>query len=191
MTLDMSNTDKVNDFRREAMRLGIEVGLPSVNTSGAVFDVENGRILPYSLAAIKGVGAQAVEHLVEARGGRPFRDLAEFAGRINPRILGKRTLESLVVAGAFDEAERDRAASSPSIERIMGIGSAAWSKTSPPARTASISAAPASTRWCCRRPSPGCRPIGCNASMPWSASISPPIRSTNMRPCWKKRRVQN
>ncbi|SHG11461.1 DNA polymerase III, alpha subunit [Kaistia soli DSM 19436] len=121
MTLDMGNTDKVNDFRREAMRLGIEVGLPSVNRSGAVFDVEDGRIL-YSLAAIKGVGAQAVEHLVEARGDRPFRDLASFAARVNPRILNKRTLESLVCAGAFDDLERDRARVFAGIERIMGIG---------------------------------------------------------------------
>ncbi len=122
MTLDMGNTDKVNDFRREAMRLGIDVDLPSVNRSGAVFDVEGGRIL-YSLAAIKGVGAQAVEHLVEARAGRPFRDLADFAARINPRILNKRTLESLVAAGAFDALERDRARVFAGIERIMGIGS--------------------------------------------------------------------
>ncbi|MBZ9935285.1 DNA polymerase III subunit alpha [Mesorhizobium sp. BR1-1-16] len=121
MTLDMGNTDKVNDFRREAMRLGIEVGLPSVNRSGAVFDVEDGRIL-YSLAAIKGVGAQAVEHLVEARGNKPFRDLAGFAARVNPRILNKRTLESLVCAGAFDDLERDRARVFAGIERIMGIG---------------------------------------------------------------------
>lgn len=121
MTLDMGNTDKVNDFRREAMRLGITVDLPSVNRSGAVFDVESGRIL-YSLAAIKGVGAQAVEHLVEARAGRPFRDLADFAGRINPKILNKRTLESLVVAGALDDLDRDRAAVFAGIERIMAIG---------------------------------------------------------------------
>jgi DNA polymerase-3 subunit alpha len=121
MTLDMGNTDKINDFRREALRLDIQVDLPSVNRSGAVFDVEDGRIL-YSLAAIKGVGAQAVEHLVEARGGRPFRDLADFAARINPRILNKRTLESLVAAGAFDDMERDRARVFAGIERIMGIG---------------------------------------------------------------------
>ncbi|MBB3929225.1 DNA polymerase-3 subunit alpha [Kaistia hirudinis] len=121
MTLDMGNTDKINDFRREAMRLGIKVDLPSVNRSGAVFDVEDGRIL-YSLAAVKGVGAQAVEHLVEARAGRPFRDLSEFAARINPKILNKRTLESLIAAGALDELDKDRARITAGIERIMGIG---------------------------------------------------------------------
>ncbi|MCX5515311.1 DNA polymerase III subunit alpha [Kaistia algarum] len=121
MTLDMGNTDKVNDFRRDAMRLGIKVDLPSVNRSGAVFDVEAGRIL-YSLAAVKGVGAQAVEHLVEARAERPFRDLSDFAARINPKILNKRTLESLIAAGALDDLEPDRARVTAGVDRIMGLG---------------------------------------------------------------------
>ncbi len=67
LTLETGNTDKIAEFRREAMRLGITVEPPSVNRSGVEFDVTEGRIL-YSLAAVKGVGAQAVEHLVEARG---------------------------------------------------------------------------------------------------------------------------
>jgi DNA polymerase-3 subunit alpha len=121
MTLDMGNTDKLNDFRREAMRLGITVELPSVNRSGAVFDVEDGRIL-YSLAAVKGVGSQAVEHLVESRAGRAFRDLSDFAARINPRILNKRTLESLICAGALDCLNPDRARVMAGVERIMAIG---------------------------------------------------------------------
>ncbi len=121
MTLDMGNTEKLNDFRREAMRLGITVELPSVNRSGAVFDVEEGRIL-YSLAAVKGVGSQAVEHLVESRADRRFRDLSDFAARINPRILNKRTLESLICAGALDGLNPDRASVMAGVERIMAIG---------------------------------------------------------------------
>ena len=63
MTLDMGNTDKIAEFRREAMRLDITVEAPSINRSGTEFDVEDGRIL-YSLAAIKGVGGPVVESLV-------------------------------------------------------------------------------------------------------------------------------
>jgi DNA polymerase-3 subunit alpha len=92
MTLDTGNTEKIAEFRREAIRLGIIVEPPSVNRSGVEFDVRDGRIL-YSLAAIKGVGAQAVEHLGTARGDRPFRDLADLGQRINPRIINKRTRE--------------------------------------------------------------------------------------------------
>ncbi len=124
MTLDMSNTDKLADFRREAMRLGIEVRPPSIIRSREYFDVQNGAIL-YSLAAIKGVGGQAVEHLVEARGDRPFRDLADFAARIDPKQLNKRTLESLIAAGAFDEMEPDRARLTEGLDVIMAAANRA------------------------------------------------------------------
>ncbi|MDR3375640.1 MAG: DNA polymerase III subunit alpha [Ancalomicrobiaceae bacterium] len=108
MTLDMSNTDKLNDFRREAIRLGIKVMPPSVNQSDVHFEVEDGAIL-YALAAIKGVGRHAVEHLVAERRRAPFRSLGDFAHRVDPKQLNKRTLESLAAAGAFDCLEPDRA----------------------------------------------------------------------------------
>jgi DNA polymerase-3 subunit alpha len=118
MTLDMSNTDKLSEFRAEAERLGIKVEPPSVNRSGATFEVEAGRI-HYALGALKGVGTQAVEAIVEARDGRPFADLAEFAGRINPRALNKRALESLAASGAFDALEANRARAFASADAIL------------------------------------------------------------------------
>ncbi len=124
MTLEMTNTDKIAEFRREALRINVAVDSPSVNRSGATFTVEDGRIL-YSLAAIKAVGHQAVEHLVEVRGDKPFTDLAGFADRINPRIMGKRALESLVAAGAFDELEPNRARLFAGLDRILGRASRA------------------------------------------------------------------
>jgi DNA polymerase-3 subunit alpha len=108
MTLDMSNTDKLAEFRGEAQRLGIKVEAPCINRSGAAFDVA-GNTIYYALAALKGVGAQAVEAMVEARGARPFTDLSDFAGRVSPRAVNKRVLESLAAAGAFDALEPNRA----------------------------------------------------------------------------------
>jgi len=108
MTLDMGNTDKLAEFRAEAERLGIEVAPPSVNRSGVEFEVD-GNIIIYALAALKGVGRQAVEAIIAARDGRPFSDLADFAARINPRAVNKRVLESLAAAGAFDAFESNRA----------------------------------------------------------------------------------
>jgi DNA polymerase-3 subunit alpha len=108
MTLDMSNTDKLAEFRGEAQRLGIRVEAPSINRSGAAFDVE-GNTIHYALAALKGVGGQAVEAIVEARGTRAFADLSDFASRVNPRAVNKRVLESLAAAGAFDAIEANRA----------------------------------------------------------------------------------
>src|SRR6476469_3971263 len=108
MTLDMNNTDKLSEFRAEAVRLGVKVEPPSINRSGVAFEVE-GSTIHYALAALKGVGRQAVEAIVAARGARPFSSLADFAGRVDPHAVNKRVLESLAAAGAFDALEGNRA----------------------------------------------------------------------------------
>jgi DNA polymerase-3 subunit alpha len=108
MTYSMGNTDKLAEFRDEALRLGLKVEPPSVNRSGVTFTAD-GSTIHYALAALKGVGRQAVEAIVTARGARPFRDFADFAERINPRALNKRVLESLAAAGGFDALEPNRA----------------------------------------------------------------------------------
>jgi DNA polymerase-3 subunit alpha len=118
MTLAMGNTDKLAEFRAEALRLGIKVEPPSVNTSGVEFDVD-GNTIRYALAALKGVGRQAVEAIVAARGDQPFADLAGFAGRINPRAVNKRVLESLAAAGAFDGIERERARAAAAVDVVL------------------------------------------------------------------------
>ena len=74
----------------------------------AAFEVA-GSTVHYALAALKGVGAQAVEAIVAARGERAFADLADFADRVTPRAINKRVLESLAAAGAFDAIEANRA----------------------------------------------------------------------------------
>jgi len=119
MTLDMNNTDKLAEFRTEAERLGIEVAPPSINRSSVAFEVEGNTII-YALAALKGVGAQAVEQIVAARADRKFADLADFADRINPRAINKRVLESLSQAGAFDEFEPNRARVFPAMDAVLG-----------------------------------------------------------------------
>src|ERR1700751_1662812 len=118
MTLDMGNTDKLAEFRDEAERLGIKVEPPSVNRSDVEFEGEGKRI-PYALAALGGVGRQAVESIVAARGERAFADLSDFGRRINPRAVNKRVLESLAAAGAFDCVEGNRARAFAAVDAIM------------------------------------------------------------------------
>ena len=119
MTLDMGNTDKLAEFRAEAERLGIEVAPPSINRSSVAFEVE-GNTIVYALAALKGVGKQAVEAIIDARKARKFADLADFADRINPRAVNKRVLELLAAAGAFDEFERNRARVFMTVDQVLG-----------------------------------------------------------------------
>jgi DNA polymerase-3 subunit alpha len=118
MTLDMGNTDKLAEFRAEAVRLGVEVEPPSINRSGVEFDVE-GNTIYYALAALRGVGRQAVQGILDARGDKPFADMADFARRINPRAVNKRVLESLAASGAFDTLEPNRARSFAAVDIVL------------------------------------------------------------------------
>ncbi len=123
MTLDIGNTDKLNGFAQEARRMGIAIMPPSVNHSEAGFIPSEGAIR-YSLAALKNVGRQAVEHICEERAKRGgFRDVSGFARAINPRLVNKRALETLAASGAFDELKIDRATAFANVDRIMAAGS--------------------------------------------------------------------
>jgi DNA polymerase III subunit alpha len=109
MTLDMSNVEKLVEFRREAERLGIRVVAPSVNSSEVEFEVEDGAIL-YALAAIRGIGIEAAREIVAARrAGGPFASLDDFARRVPARIVNKKVIETLASAGAFDCLSIERA----------------------------------------------------------------------------------
>jgi len=119
MTLDMASAEKIAEYRREALRLGVPVEPPSINRSRVDFAVEDGHIL-YALSAVRAVGHQAVEHVVEERTGRPFADVSDFARRVNPRLVNKRALEGMVFAGAFDELEPDRSRLAAGLDLILG-----------------------------------------------------------------------
>src|SRR5438445_12867431 len=93
MTLELNNTDKLSEFRAEAQRLKIKVEAPNINRSGATFEVGDNTIY-YALAALKGVGPQAVEPIVEERRKGLFTSLADFPARVNPRATNKRAPES-------------------------------------------------------------------------------------------------
>jgi len=120
MTLDMGNTDKLRVFKREAQRMGVKVEPPDVNASGVEFQVENGAIR-YALAALKNVGRQAVEHIVEMRGGERFRSLGDLARQIDARHLNRRALESMAKAGAFDTINGNRARVLAGLDAILAM----------------------------------------------------------------------
>ena len=94
----------------------------SVNRSVADFDVENGEVL-YALGAIRNVGMQAMEHVVQVRReGGPFRDIFDFVERVDPRQVNKRTFETLARAGAFDNIHANRAQLVEAAELLLGLG---------------------------------------------------------------------
>ena len=121
MSLDAANTDKLAAFFQEIRRMGIEVRPPDVNASLADFSVEDGTIR-FALGAIRNVGFAAMEHIVEERTKNgPFKDLYDFAERIDPKHINRRTFENLARAGAFDGLDPDRARVLAAAETLISI----------------------------------------------------------------------
>lgn len=121
MSLDIANTDKLSAFFQEVRRMEIEVLPPDVNHSGADFTVESEKIR-FALGAIRNVGFAAMEHVVAERvENGPYKDLYDFAERIDPRQINKRIFENLARAGAFDAMEPDRAKVLASAETLLSM----------------------------------------------------------------------
>lgn len=109
MGIEIAAAEKLAAFRQELLGRGLTLLPPDVNRSDVSFTVEEhggGRAVRFALAAIKGVGEQAMRALVEERRrGGPFADLFDLAHRVGPRVLNRRLLEALVQAGALDSLE--------------------------------------------------------------------------------------
>jgi DNA polymerase III alpha subunit len=102
LTNEVDNSDKVLRYSAEARAQGMKILPPDINESKSGFTAIGADAIRYGLTAIKGLGHSAVEALLEARGGEPFKSLFDFAGRVPAKALNKRVMEGLVAAGAFD-----------------------------------------------------------------------------------------
>jgi len=121
MNCDIHLTDKLAVYKRECDRMGIEIVPPCVSRSAPTFTVKEGRI-HYALGALKGVGLDAMKLIETARGDEPFRDLYDFARRVDMKRVGKRPLEMLARAGGFDLLDDNRARVMKSLDGLV-----AWS----------------------------------------------------------------
>ncbi len=124
MTYDMHNTDKLGIFREEAAHFRINLLPPDINRSGVLFSVEDGAIR-YALAAVRNVGAQAMEQVVAQRNtGGEYKDIFDFVARAPAEAVNRRALEHLVKAGAFDSLHANRRQLFDCLDLIMGYGAA-------------------------------------------------------------------
>ncbi|RMF84211.1 MAG: DNA polymerase III subunit alpha [Nitrospirae bacterium] len=125
ISADMDNTDKVVKYVHHCRENGIEVLPPDVNRSTAAFRVE-GNAIRFGLAAVKNVGAGAIEAVVQARReGGPFTSLVDFCERIAHVRPNRRMLEALVKAGAFDSIHPNRAQLLANLEPALAAASQA------------------------------------------------------------------
>jgi len=104
----MNTKDKVPFYVAACDEIGLEVLPPDVNVSAADFAVVEGKIR-FGLNAVKNVGETAVRAILQAReDGGPFASLWDFCERVDPQVVNKRALESLVKAGALDSTGHTR-----------------------------------------------------------------------------------
>jgi len=107
LTSVTGSTDDVVKYINECREMGIAVEPPDINVSDANF-TPHGQAIRFGLAAVKNIGAHAIESIVAARKklGRNFRSLYEFCEEVDLRLLNKRVLESLIKSGAMDSLGR-------------------------------------------------------------------------------------
>ena len=96
------DTDKINSIIKECREMGIKVLSPNILTSGTNFFVNKNKQIEYGLTSLKGVAESFVYHLCEMREKNYFKNLLDFSKKVNVKLGGKKSLESLSKAGAFD-----------------------------------------------------------------------------------------
>ncbi len=127
---DMGNTDKIYKYIQECKEMNIRVLPPDVNESVTTFSVK-GSSIRFGLAAIKNVGESAVEAILEAREkGGPFKSLYDFCCRVDTRKVNRKTIESLIKAGAMDSFGRDRHTLLEALDQALEAGQRAAKKAS-------------------------------------------------------------
>jgi DNA polymerase-3 subunit alpha len=107
MTANLSSQSDIVKLIDEGKRYEINVLPPDINRSVAKFSSNENTIF-FGLAGIKNVGIAAVDNIVEARTDKPFKSFFDFISRVDSKFLNRRTIESLVLAGAFDTIEKGK-----------------------------------------------------------------------------------
>lgn len=129
MTQEMSVTDKLAMIRQEIQRMGLVLLPPDINKSLPRFSVEQlpdgAKAVRYALAALKGVGEEAMKRIVAERDENgPFKGMHDFCRRLDTKAVNKRTMESLSASGAFDSFHPSRADLCASSEILLRYAAA-------------------------------------------------------------------
>jgi len=123
LSSDMDKTDKVVTLIDECADMNLTVQPPDVNESAYAFKVSGPMSIRYGMGAIKGVGASAVEAIIEERSARgPFKSLPDLCQRIDLQRVNKRVFDALIRSGSLDPLGPNRATLTAELERAMHLG---------------------------------------------------------------------
>lgn len=125
LSCEMEDTDRISEHVDDARRMKLKLLPPDVNRSDVEFSVVGDQELTFGLSAIKGLGEPVVKALVAERASRgPFKNIFDLADRLDPKVLGKGSLEILIKAGALDSFKASRSQHLAVVERaIQGAAS--------------------------------------------------------------------
>jgi DNA polymerase-3 subunit alpha len=123
LSSDMDKTDKVVTLIDECTDMGLKVLPPDVNASVYAFRVAGPSSIRYGMGAIKGVGASAVEAIIEDREKNgPFKTLPDLCRRIDLQRVNRRVFEALIRSGSLDQIGPNRASLTAELDRAMHLG---------------------------------------------------------------------
>jgi DNA polymerase III subunit alpha len=123
LSSDMDKTDKVVTLIDECASMGLEVQPPDVNESVYAFRVSGSMSIRYGMGAIKGVGASAVETIIEERAANgPFASLPDLCRRIDLQRVNRRVFDALIRSGSLDPIGPNRATLTAELDRAMHLG---------------------------------------------------------------------
>jgi len=121
LSSDMDNTDKVVHMINECISMGLAILPPDINRCDIQFKPHGERQILYGLGAIKGVGAAALEGVMQERAENgPFQDLFDFVKRVDKKV-NRRVIEALIKSGAMDSLHDNRQAMLSSLSRAFQL----------------------------------------------------------------------
>lgn len=116
-----NDLEKIQYYILTARKMGLKVLPPDVTKSGLEFTPDGKEGIRFGLASIKNVGVGAVECILKAREEKPFASLEDFCERIDPKVLNRKTLESLINSGAFSKWEVSRKQLFSNLDALTGF----------------------------------------------------------------------
>ena len=123
LTSEMNNTNKVVVLINECRKLDIKVHAPDINNSGINFEPVNDKEISFGLNAVKNVGVKALEQFIEVRNKHgKFQSIFDFISKVDQRLVNKKVLESLILAGAFDSLNENRAQLFEAVDLAINYG---------------------------------------------------------------------
>ena len=123
LTSEMNNTNKVVVLINECRKLDIKVHAPDINNSGINFEPVNDKEISFGLNAVKNVGVKALEQCIEVRNKHgKFQSIFDFISKVDQRLVNKKVLESLILAGAFDSLNENRAQLFEAVDLAINYG---------------------------------------------------------------------